>query len=350
MSTSQTLPTGTSPTSKLLRLADEWLDERRTVGRGISSQTEAAYRRDLTNWASLIADIEGKPFVAVDPEDEAPPSPFQLAMSRLDIADINLHNVKRALAALARRDYAPASRGRMLAALRGFCRWLVVNGHLDADPTLHLENPSVPSRLPAAFLPSELEAIVTTVRKADPTARQPWPARDLALVAVLAGAGLRASECVNLKVADLIREDPPVLKVTGKGNKQRRVPVPAEIVETVKTYLAEREERIGAPSADDPLLVRHNGKQFSREALNYHVYKWLLRAGVRKPDGEAAHAFRHTYAKGLVANGVPLSSVQALLGHASLNTTQVYLRMTGAELADAVQATEVRRYLKITKT
>ncbi|MEX2588546.1 MAG: tyrosine-type recombinase/integrase [Actinomycetota bacterium] len=347
--TSQTLPTGTSPTSRLLRLAVEWLDERRTIGRGISSQTEAAYRRDLTNWASLIADIKGKPFVAVDPEDEAPPSPFELAMSRLDIADLNLPNIKRALAALARQDYAPASRGRMLAALRGFCRWLVINGHLDTDPTLHLENPSIPGRLPAAFLPSELEAIVATVGTVDPTARYPWPARDLALVAVLAGAGLRASECVNLKVADLIREDPPLLKVTGKGNKQRRLPVPTEIVDAIDAYLAEREERFGPPSANDPLLVRYNGKQFSREALNYHVYKWLLRAGVHKPEGEAAHAFRHTYAKGLVANGVALSSVQALLGHASLNTTQIYLRMTGAELADAVQATEVRRYLKTTR-
>lgn len=349
MPTSQTFPKGDSPTSKLLRLADEWLDERRTIGRGISTQTEAAYRRDLTNWASLIADIEGKPFVAVDPADDSPPSAYQLAMSRLEPADLSLTNVKRALAALARRDYAPASRGRMLAALRGFCRWLVMNGHLDTDPTLHLENPAIPSRLPAAFLPSELEAIVATVCKVDVTARYPWPARDLALVAVLAGAGLRASECVNLKVADLIREDPPMLKVTGKGNKQRRVPVPAEIVDALEAYLGEREERFGSHSPADPLLVRHNGKQFSREALNYHVYKWLLRAGVHKPEGEAAHAFRHTYAKGLVANGVALSSVQALLGHASLNTTQVYLRMTGAELADAVQATEVRRYLKTTR-
>lgn len=343
------MPQGSQPTSKLLRLADEWLDERRTVGRGISGQTEAAYRRDLTNWAALIADLEGKPFVAVDPQDDDPPSAFQLALSRLEVHDLNLPNVKRALAALARRDYAPASRGRMLAALRGFCRWLVVNGHLDADPTLDLVNPSVPNRLPAAFLPSELEAIVATVGTVDPAARFPWPARDLALVALLAGAGLRASECVSLQVADLIRDDPPVLKVTGKGSKQRRIPVPAEVVDTIDVYLAERAGRLEAGSPADPLMVRHNGKPFTREALNYHVYRWLLRAGVHKPEGEAAHAFRHTYAKGLVANGVALSSVQALLGHASLNTTQVYLRMTGAELADAVQAAEVRRYLRTTR-
>lgn len=326
-------------------LGYEWLDERRTIGRGISAQTEAAYRRDLTAWASAIADLLERPVASPEPDDQKP-DPFVRALSRLSLEDLDLRNVKRALAGFARREYAPATRGRMLAALRGFCRWLVINGHLSSDPTVHLGNPTIPNRLPAAFLSSELQAIVETVSQQDPLARFPWPSRDRALVAVLAGAGLRASECVGLRLADLIRDDPPLLKVTGKGNKQRRIPVPVEIVEAVDEYLAERAERLADPSPNDPLFVRHNGKSFSREALNYHVYRWLLRAGVHKPEGEAAHAFRHTYAKGLVTNGVPISSVQALLGHASLNTTQVYLRMTGAELADAVQAAEVRQYLR----
>lgn len=342
----------TFPLSKVAALAEEWLDERRTIGRGISSQTEAAYRRDLTNWALLIAEIAGKPEIEAleSPESREKPDPFMSALARLDIADFSLENVKRALAQMARLDYAPASRGRMLAALRGFCKWLVMEGHMVANPTLHLVNPSIPNRMPSAFLPSELEAIVRTVSHPDPNGRLPWPMRDRALVAVLAGAGLRASECINLKIADLIREDPAILKVTGKGNKQRRVPLPVEVVDAIHEYLDERTVKLGEPSPSDTLLVRLNGKPFTRESLNYHVYKWLLRAGVHKPEGEAAHAFRHTYAKGLVANGVPLSSVQALLGHASLNTTQIYLRMTGAELVDAVQAAEVREYLRNTRT
>lgn len=336
------------PASKLAALGEEWLDERRTVGRGISSQTEAAYRRDLTNWATIIAQILGR---APAPEipDSVKPDPFLAALGRLQVDDLSLDNVKRALAQMARLEYAPASRGRMLAALRGFCKWLVIEGHMGADPTIHLENPALPGRMPSAFLSSELEAIVRTVSQADPNARLPWPLRDRALVAVLAGAGLRASECVSLAVRDLIREDPALLRVTGKGNKQRRVPLPPEVVDALDAYLEDRAARLGEPSPADPLLVRHRGQRFTREALNYHVYRWLLRAGVHKPKGEAAHAFRHTYAKGLVANGVPLSSVQALLGHASLNTTQIYLRMTGSELAGAVQAAEVREYLRITK-
>jgi site-specific recombinase XerD len=327
----------------LAGLAEEWLDERRFIGRGISGQTEAAYRRDLSTWGTVIAHIVGK---APAPEDGFKSGRIEPALTTIQLADLTPQNLKRALAQLSRNEYAPATRGRMLAALRGFCRWLVLNGHLEIDPTVQLGNPSIPKKLPAAFLPTELDAIVCTVSQPDPDARFPWPARDRALVAVLAGAGLRASECVGLRIFDLVRDDPPLLRVTGKGSKQRRVPVAQEVVDAIDEYLAERPHRLGDYSPTDPLLVRHNGKAFSREALNYHVYRWLLRAGVHKPEGEAAHAFRHTYAKGLVANGVPLSSVQALLGHANLNTTQVYLRMTGAELADAAQAAEVRTYLR----
>jgi site-specific recombinase XerD len=330
--------------AELPALAQEWLDERRFVGRGISAQTEAAYRRDLSTWAAVLAQIAGKPPGSGDGHSEA--DSLTRALSPLELADLSAQNLKKALAQLSRNEYAPATRGRMLAALRGFCRWLVLNGHLEADPTVHLGNPSIPKKLPGAFLPSELDAIVQTVSQPDTAARFPWPGRDRALVAVLAGAGLRASECVGLRVSDLVRDDPPLLRVTGKGSKQRRIPVPGEVVEAIDEYLAERLQRLGEYSPSDPLLVRHNGKAFSREALNYHVYRWLLRAGVHKPEGEAAHAFRHTYAKGLVSNGVPLSSVQALLGHANLNTTQIYLRMTGAELAEAAQAAEVREYLR----
>ncbi|HZQ29317.1 MAG TPA: tyrosine-type recombinase/integrase [Acidimicrobiales bacterium] len=327
----------------LWALADEWLDERQTIGRGISPATEAAYRRDLTAWAWRIAELAGKPGGNTT---EAPaPAGFQEELARLSLPDLTADNVKRALASLAREAYAPASRARMLAALRGFCGWLTQEGHLAADPTARLENPRPAERMPVAFLSSELEAIVRVVSTPDPTARPPRPLRDRALVAVLAGAGLRASEAAGLRVADVVREAEPYLRVIGKGNKERRVPVAPEVVEAIDLYLVT--ER-GSHSPTDALFVARGGKPYTRESLNYHVYKWLARAGVRKPEGEAAHAFRHTYAKGLVARGVPISSVQKLLGHASLNTTEVYLRMTAAELHEAARAAEVRDFLRAT--
>jgi site-specific recombinase XerD len=323
----------------LWALADEWLDERQTIGRGISANTEAAYRRDLTGWAWRIAELTGKG------DGRTKPLGFQEELSRLSLDDLTADNVKRALASLAREDYAPASRSRMLAALRGFCGWLNQEGHLNADPTARLENPRPAERMPVAFLSTELEAIVRTVSEPDPDARPPRPVRDRALVAVLAGAGLRASETAGLRMVDVVREAEPFLRVIGKGNKERRVPIAPELLEAIDDYL---ELERGDHSPTDFLFVARAGKPYTRESLNYHVGRWLARAGVRKPDGEAAHAFRHTYAKGLVARGVPISSVQKLLGHASLNTTEVYLRMTAAELHDAARAAEVRDFLRAT--
>jgi site-specific recombinase XerD len=320
-------------------LADGWLDERQTIGRGISANTEAAYRRDLTGWAWRIAELSGQG------DGRTAPLGFQEELGRITVADLTADNVKRALASLARENYAPASRSRMLAALRGFCGWLAQEGHLAADPTARLENPRPAERMPVAFLSSELEAIVRTVSEPDAGARPPRPLRDRALVAVLAGAGLRASECAGLRVTDVVREADPFLRVIGKGNKERRVPIAPELIEAIDEYLAT--ER-GEHQPTDRLFVGRNDRPYTRESLNYHVVRWLARAGVRKPDGEAAHAFRHTYAKGLVARGVPISSVQKLLGHASLNTTEVYLRMTGAELHDAARAAEVRDFLRAT--
>jgi site-specific recombinase XerD len=324
----------------LWALADEWLDERQTIGRGISHATEAAYRRDVAAWAWRIAELSG------DVDGHHPVAQgFQEELGRLRLSDLTADNVKRALASLARENYAPASRSRMLAALRGFCGWLNQEGYLDTDPTARLENPRAADRSPVAFLYEELEAIVRTVSQPDPTGRPPRPMRDRALVAVLAGVGLRASECAGLKVSDVVREEDPYVRVIGKGNKERRVPVATEVVEAIDLYL---ETERGEHHPTDPLFIARGGKPFTRGALNHHVVKWLVRAGVRKPEGEAAHAFRHTYAKGLVARGVPISSVQKLLGHASLNTTEVYLRMTAAELHDAAKAAEVRDFLRAT--
>ena len=336
-----------SPAATLAALCDAWLDEKRNVGRGISSNTEQAYRRDLAAWAQRLA--PPATIAPTDGSDGGDDGTARDPLTRLTPDVLDRANVIRALGAVAREGYAPATRARMLVALRGFCIWLVLNDHLAADPTAGIEAPKGAEQLPVAFLSSELEAIVRTASTVDEHSRFPWPSRDRALVAVLAGAGIRASELCGLLVADLLRDEDPILRVLGKGNKERRVPVAAEVVEAVDDYLADRADRLGPPSPSAPLFVRYNGKAFTREGLNYHVARWLERAGVRKPPGECAHAFRHTYGKGLVARGVPLPAVQQLLGHANLNTTQIYLRMTGADLHEAVQAAEVRDFLRATR-
>jgi site-specific recombinase XerD len=337
------------PLPPVAALAVAWLDDKQSSGRGLSKSTEAAYRRDLAVWGHTIGELLRRPGAAQPPTRPGRAGGFADELGRIGVEDLSPAVVKRAAAAVRRRGYAPATRARMLAALKGFCRWLVVEGHLAQDPTVRLDGPERSGRLPAAFTGAELDRIVAVASAPHEGARRQWPARDRALVAVLAGAGLRASELCEMKVGDFLVEHSPLLKVAGKGDRERRVPVAAEVAAALEGYLAERGARLGPPSPADPLFVRAGGGEpVTRQGLNHHVRAWLARAGVPKPQGEAAHAFRHTYAKGLVARGVPLAAVQALLGHASLQTTQVYLRMTGAELWDAAQAAEVRDALRAT--
>jgi integrase/recombinase XerC/integrase/recombinase XerD len=161
------------------------------------------------------------------------------------------------------------------------------------DPTVR-QRPASAARLPAGFQASELDRIVAAVSTSDGRARRQWPARDRALVAVLAAAGLRATELCTLEVGDFVVEHTPLLRVVGKGGKERRVPVAAEIAEALESYMGERAARFGAPSPTASLFVCSTGKSMTRQGLNHHVRRWLLRAGVPKPEGEVAHAFRHT--------------------------------------------------------
>jgi site-specific recombinase XerD len=313
-----------SPT--LATLLDEWLDERQS-DRGLSAHTEAAYRNDLRVLAERIA----------APGDRA-------ALERLTAADLTTAAIRGALAELARDGRAPSSRNRVRSTTGSLCRWLVNRGLLLADPTVEIDRPAQPRRLPVALTDDELGAVLAAATSLDLAARLPWPERDRALVAVLAGAGLRASELCGVNLADLTWGSEPTIRVRGKGSKERTVPLPPEVAATITAYLESRDQRVNAPT-QQALFLGNRGNRLQRRGLDHLVTSWFTRAGVRQPPGEAAHAFRHTYAVGLVANGAGLPAVQELLGHSNLATTSVYLRATAAHLHETVRAAPVRGLL-----
>jgi site-specific recombinase XerD len=312
-------------------LIQAWLGSLWARNRIGSARTETAYRLDLNRWAQACGSGRG----------------------RLRLAHLDHLVLEAALGRLARDGYAVSTRSRMLAALRGFCGWLVANGHLDADPTAGdgLRMRGEPSRMPVALTDDELGRLVATVATPDPTARLALPARDLALVAVLAGCGLRASELCALTNRDVLLDPDPLLVVRGKGRKQRRVPVPHPVLDAVDAWRAERDARAEQSPAfqaspTGPLFCNGRGSAFTASSLDYHVLKWFARAGIPKTPGEAAHALRHTYAKGLVATGAALPSVSALLGHADLRTTSIFLRMTAVDLAEAAAHAPMNQVLR----
>ena len=183
----------------------------------------------------------------------------------------------------------------------------------------------------------------------DPRARDPWPERDAALFAVFAGAGVRIGEAIAMTMSTVeAAERSPRLRVLGKGNKPRVIPVGPEVITTIDDYLATRRERVGNPSPTDPLFVRRvqgGYVAFNRQAMDGLVSGWYRRAAVTPPPGSLAHALRHTYATLLVDAGASLPEVQRLLGHADLSTTQVYLKVAGRGLEEAALSNPSRALL-----
>lgn len=300
----------------------DWIAERRAVGRTISASTARAYRADLASWARYLeAQIGTAP----------------------TLKDLSGTVLKAALAEMNNAGLSPASRRRLLATLRGLCRYLVLESRLPADPTAAIQAPRAPARLPAAFTDGQIADLLATARLEDPQARPPAPLLDLAIVLILAAGGLRASEAADLKLSDYRQGDEPSLRVRGKGNKTRIVPLDAGVAEQVAHYLDWRADHTPAEHDAGPLLVRPDGRPLTRSTISYRVNRLYARAGIPKPEGEAAHALRHTYALSMVDLGVPISEVQQLLGHESIATTGIYLRASASHLRAAAAAPSAAR-------
>jgi len=246
-------------------------------------------------------------------------------------------NLAAAMARLVDQGAAPASRARALAAARGFSRWAPRARHHDTDPTIDFENPKTRQGLPVAFTRAELERIVVAASNPDPRYRITNPTRDVAIIAVLAGAGLRASELCGLTVGAVVRDDQLRLRVHGKGKKVRVVPVAPSIVTAIDAYLT---TRTGLTSTS-AVFVRNAGQPLTPRDLTRLVPRWLEHAHVPPREGEAAHAFRHTYAIGQIDNGTAVHELQDLLGHAFLNTTAIYLRASADGLGHTAQAAPI---------
>ncbi len=325
----------------LTDLVDSWIvDSRVRSRRGFSDKTEQAYRNDLALFANTLADIDARPVI----ESDEPIS--SQALERITVSDFTDANLAQVFSVLIDQGKAASSRGRMLSALRGFCGWCVKHGHISQDPTTDFETPQVSDRLPVAFNVQELQRIFSAASAPPESLRAHWPKRDVAMVATLAGCGLRSAELCGLSLASIERAEPMKIRVTGKGNKDRVVPISAEIVSSIDDYLTERRESdLGGADQDDVLFVRKNGSALNNQALQNLVDNWLTTAGVSKPPGEKAHAFRHTYAVSQLSYGTNPAELQALLGHKNLSTTSQYLRLSAEGLHHTSRATAVNTIL-----
>ena len=329
----------------LARLVDPFLLDRATLTRrGLTESSRRAYRQDLVGWARDIARTSGRLPDSPGPDDAEP-------LELVTVADLTEDRLKAAYRVI-RTESAAATAQRRVGTLKVFCQWLQLEGHLVGDPTLRIEAPDRPRRLPAGWSDAELLRLVETASTPPPGSDpRRWPARDRAIVAVLATTGVRAAELCAITDRQLREEHgEALLTVIGKGDKQRNVPVPPEAVEALRTYQEERRTRFGRQSIDEPTFRLTSGRPLTRNALTYLVDRWILRAAVEKQAGEAAHGFRHTFAKGLVRAGVPMPTISELLGHESLNTTTIYTRATAADVREASLLSPARDILRRTRS
>jgi site-specific recombinase XerD len=183
----------------------------------------------------------------------------------------------------------------------------------------------------------------------DERQRDPWPERDVAVLALALCAGLRLSELLALRIGDVVgRDGERRVEVAGKGGRPRTVPIEPELDVLIERYLDSRRLRFGRAGARSPLLVDRQGAALRRGGLQYLVESCFRRAGVsdRVPRGAQLHALRHTFATRLAEDGANASEIMRLLGHASLTTSQGYIEVTAEQQRAAVRANRTNRALR----
>ena len=289
----------------------DWLAHERRA----SKHTLAAYQFDLSSLFRFLNAYRGQQ--------------IHLAM----LAELKLTDFRAWLAACAAENQQAASRARALAGVRNFFHWLDRTGQLHNPAIGLLKTPKTARRLPRPVSESSAQDIVALAKNVPEDA---WVGlRDEALFTLLYGAGLRLGEALSLRHADLASQDR--LTVTGKGNKQRNVPLLPVVREALMKYKA------ACPypcAANDVVFVGTRGGPLNPAVAERQLRR--LRRDLNLPDTVTPHALRHSFATHLLADGADLRSLQELLGHSSLSTTQLYTRVEADHLAQTYRAAHPR--------
>lgn len=278
-----------------------------TQTKNYSVHTAQAYENDIRDFIKFYENFNGADIFVND-------------LSRVDTIAFRAW-----LADRQRRNLAHKSTARALSSVRGFYKFLAKNYNVKNDAIGLISSPKVPRKLSKAIEVSDVEHMHSAIKDID--SAEPWiAARDWALVLLIFGCGLRISEALSLKNAD-VRNRPDSLRILGKGNKERIVPVLPAVLDAIDKYMRLRPFGTGA---EDPLFRSVRGLPMSARMAEKVVEK--LRHYLQLPDYVTPHALRHTFATALLAGGADLRSLQELLGHSSLSTTQLYTKVNMAEI------------------
>jgi integrase/recombinase XerD len=276
--------------------------------RGLSRNTLQAYRSDLLQFGAFLDRSALTPYTAVH-------------------GDLARFLAELSAGAPEQPPVAASTVGRKIACLRSFYRHLRREGLIEHDPTADLRGPSKPQRLPHVLSRGDVGRLLEQPHGSDPLA-----VRDRALLELMYACGLRASETVGLELRDVDLEE-GLLSARGKGSKERVVPIGSKAVSALRIYSTSARTMLVGARVQQRLFVNRRGGQLTRQGLYKIVQGHARTAGLA--ERMSPHTLRHSFATHLLAGGCDLRSLQEMLGHADLATTQIYTHLTAERLKDA---------------
>lgn len=238
-----------------------------------------------------------------------------------DLLKLTRQDLREWLIDLGAAKLSENSKRRIISAVRGFYKFLMFEGHVTKNPAEDLVAPQKGVYLPRFLNKAEIEMLL-----AAPDTSTETGLRDRAILELMYASGLRVSEAANLKINN-VDFDSGIVTTTGKGNKTRRVPVGAIAVEWVKSYLAVRRKKENIEIEN--MFVSTNGSPISRQTIYVTITEYAANCGL---EGVSPHTLRHSFATHLVQNNADIRSVQQMLGHADISTTQIYTHITSSHL------------------
>ena len=251
-----------------------------------------------------------------------------LALEQVDVLDVKLEDLEHFAAFISDLGIGPRSLARILSGVRQFYRFLVVDGYLEVDPTELLESPKQPDHLPEVLSTAEIDLLEQAI---DLTK---WEGhRNRAIIEVLFSCGLRVSELTNLKLSNLY-VDEQYIRVMGKGSKERLVPISPRALDELNYWFADRNEMKIKPGEEDYVFLNRRGHHLTRTMILIMIKRYALEAGIKKTI--SPHTLRHSFATSLLEGGADLRAIQAMLGHESIGTTEIYTHIDTSTLRQEI--------------
>ncbi|MBQ9654613.1 MAG: tyrosine recombinase XerD [Prevotella sp.] len=272
--------------------------------RGYSKNTLDAYRLDLEKLTSYLAG-EGK-----------------------EVTDVQLTDLQHFAASLHDIGIGPRSQCRILSGVRSFCRYLQTDGYIDNDPSELLESPVLGTHLPEVLSSDEVDLLENSIDLSK------WEGhRNRAIIETLFSCGLRVSELVNLKLSDLFLKEQYV-RVFGKGSKERLVPISPKAIRELRYWFKDRDEMNIKAGEEDYVFLNRRGAHLTRTMILIMIKQQAAQAGITKTI--SPHTLRHSFATALLEGGADLRAIQAMLGHESIGTTEIYTHIDMSTLRQQI--------------